>query len=64
MRIDLRATIPLSRGAREEAPSRDRDDVFFLFIPSCCASRAGEPISSFDSLIEARRAHHAAWRVP
>ena len=37
--------------------------MFFLFYPELLRVARGEPISSFDSLIEARRAYHAAWRA-
>lgn len=63
--IDLRATIPLRRAALAigaRAPVRNPDDVFFLFYPELLRVARGEPIASFDALIDARRAYHASWR--
>ena len=63
--IDLRATIPLRRAALAigaRTPGRDPDDVFFLFYPELLRVARGEPIASFDALIDARRAYHASWR--
>lgn len=63
--IDLRATIPLRRAALAigaRTPGRHPDDVFFLFYPELMRVARGEPIASFDALIDARRAYHASWR--
>jgi len=63
--IDLRATIPLRRAALAigaRTPGRGPDDVFFLFYPELLRVARGEPIASFDALIDARRAYHASWR--
>jgi pyruvate,water dikinase len=64
--IDLRATIPLRRGALAAgaaARARTPDDVFFLFYPELVQVARGElPIAEFEPLIDARRDYHARWR--